>query len=261
MNCVEFENLVNELASDRLVDAVTRKRALVHAAVCEACARQLTAQRMLNTGLLEFAEATGREHPPLRVKQAVRAAWLEGQPVPLTAPVAGQTTAKVLTFRPAKQTNWTRWALAAAATILMLFTISILLWRRPAANEQLVAERVQPTPQVTQVLSTPLAPQAAQTVVAPPFANEAKARRRVARTVRVVAPAAEEEELVSEFVPLTLAADERALANGTLVRLEVPRARLIAMGLPLRVEADRETVKADVMLGDNGVAYAIRVVR
>ena len=45
------------------------------------------------------------------------------------------------------------------------------------------------------------------------------------------------------------------------MRLEVPRARLIAMGLPLRVEADREMINAEVMMGDNGVAYAIRFVR
>jgi hypothetical protein len=62
-------------------------------------------------------------------------------------------------------------------------------------------------------------------------------------------------------VPLTFAGETKALENGFIVRVEVPRSTLIAMGLPLNVERHEEAVKADVMMGDNGVAYAIRVVR
>jgi hypothetical protein len=60
--------------------------------------------------------------------------------------------------------------------------------------------------------------------------------------------ALEETELASEFVPLTLVADERVLENGTLVRLTVPRARLIAMGVPLQMEAERGQGREKKML-------------
>ncbi len=261
MNCREFNELLNELASDRLPDALARKRALVHARGCEPCARQLAAQRALSAGLVEFAEATGMELPPLRIKQQLRAAVAERRAAPVLAPIP----ATVLAFKPAVKANWQRRALAVAAALLLLFTASLLLWRQ--------AHEVQPAKLAS---GATLAPPAPPEVLRAPLVDEARApdrqpraqlaqhqvaKLRSVRRAHATVTATAEQELVSEFVPLTLATDERALANGTLVRLEVPRARLIAMGLPLRVEADRETVNAEVMLGDNGVAYAIRVVR
>lgn len=261
MNCREFKELLNELASDRLLDALARKRALVHAGGCESCARQLAAQRALSAGLVEFAELTGQELPPARLKQQLRAAVAERR----AASVITAVPATVLAFRPAAKLNWQRQALAAAAAILLLFTVSTLLWQQSNGIEKTkLASGATPTPP-----ATPDVPKPSQ-VAEPPttdlkpseqLAPRQVANRRPARRVRAAETVTDEQEIASEFVPLTLDTDERALANGTLVRLEVPRARLIAMGLPLRVEADRDTINAEVMMGDNGVAYAIRVVR
>ncbi|MBI1764755.1 MAG: hypothetical protein HYR56_25315 [Acidobacteria bacterium] len=262
MNCREFNEVLNDLTSDRLSDALARKRALVHAGACEACARRLAAQRALSASLFEFAEVTGKEQPPLRIRQQLRAAVAERR----AAPAVAQSSATVLAFKSAAKPNhWRRWALAAAATVLALFTISVLLWRQSQAPAQSVlAGAASPTPQMTpavpsvsgksETTATDLQPRTQ-------LAQRHAPKQRRAQRVRAVEAATDEQELASEFVPLTLDTDERALANGTLVRLEVPRARLIAMGLPLRVEADRDTINAEVMMGDNGVAYAIRVVR
>ncbi len=261
MNCREFNELLNELASDRLPDALARKRALMHASGCEACARQLAAQRALSAGLFEFAEATGRVLPPLRIKQQLRAAVTERRAAPVGLPVS----ATVLAFKPAAKSNWRRQALAAAAAILLLFTVAILIWQQSSgARQHELAGGATPTPQVTpDVPKIPRVDEAPAVDMQPrmQFAQHQVAKRRPVRRMRAAETATDEQEIVSEFVPLTLATDERALANGTLVRLEVPRARLIALGLPLRVEAERETINAEVMMGDNGVAYAIRVVR
>jgi hypothetical protein len=51
-----------------------------------------------------------------------------------------------------------------------------------------------------------------------------------------------------------------ALDSGLVVRVQVPRSTLISMGLPMNVESSRELVKADVVVGDDGVARAIRLV-
>jgi len=67
-------------------------------------------------------------------------------------------------------------------------------------------------------------------------------------------------ETVSEFIPLTELADATAISSGTIVRVEMPRASLIAMGLPLNAERAHETVKADIVVGDDGLARAIRLV-
>lgn len=258
MNCQEFNELLNELASDRLLDALARKRALVHAGGCETCARQLAAQRALTAGLIEFADLTSRELPPARIKQQLRAAVAERRVAPTAAPVS----ATVLPFKPAAKWSWQRQALAAAASILVLLTGSTLLWRNSISTDQTkLAALATPSPAVAPVVQeSPLGSPAA--VVASQVAQQRQSvKRRQVRRARVVEPETDEQELASEFVPLTLDTDERALANGTLVRLEVSRARLIAMGLPLRIEADRDTINAEVMMGDNGVAYAIRVVR
>src|SRR6185369_14078066 len=67
-------------------------------------------------------------------------------------------------------------------------------------------------------------------------------------------------ETVSEFIPLTELADATAISSGTIFRVEMPRASLIAMGLPLNAERAHETVKADIVVGDDGLARAIRLV-
>ena len=259
MNCREFNELLNELASDRLQDALARKRALVHAGGCESCAHLLAAQRALSAGLFEVAEVTGRELPPPRIKQQLRAAVAERRAAPVTTSVP----ATVLAFKPAAKLNWQRQALAAAAAILLLFTVSTLLWQQSNGTEKnTLANGATPiaSPAIPNTPATRATP-----VVEPPFvgqlAQQQPVKRHSVRRARTIEPVADEQEVASEFVPLTLDTDERALANGTLVRLEVPRARLIAMGLPLRVEAERDTINAEVMMGDNGVAYAIRVVR
>jgi hypothetical protein len=70
-----------------------------------------------------------------------------------------------------------------------------------------------------------------------------------------------EAESVTEFI--SLVADAPAappLESGQLVRVQVPRAALASLGLPLNAERGNEPVKADVLLGGDGLARAIRFV-
>jgi anti-sigma factor RsiW len=61
------------------------------------------------------------------------------------------------------------------------------------------------------------------------------------------------------FIPLPnsvgLAADEDDV---NLVRVEVPRSAMIALGLDVSADRAEELVEADVMLGSNGIARAVR---
>ncbi len=255
MDCRNFEEIVGDLACDRLLDAAARKSALIHAAVCERCARRLAAERALTAGLLEFAEATADRRASPRVKQQLRAAVAERK-APQTAHVG---VAPVISIASRRKTSWPRWALAAAATILAFIALTMWWWQQSAkpaneelANEEKSAPAQTPSPQSPTL--DPVAPTPDSRVAPQP----AKAAPRRSRALDLKA---NDQELASEFIPLTLAADEQAMANGTLVRLEMSRDKLIAMGLPLQVEGGRQTVNAEVMMGDNGVAYAIRVVR
>jgi len=71
-----------------------------------------------------------------------------------------------------------------------------------------------------------------------------------------------EAERVTEFISLVAGAPAATpLEGGQLVRVQLPRAALASLGLPLNVERENESVKADVLLGNDGLARAIRFVR
>ncbi|HYG08643.1 MAG TPA: hypothetical protein VD835_01590 [Pyrinomonadaceae bacterium] len=70
-----------------------------------------------------------------------------------------------------------------------------------------------------------------------------------------------EAESVTEFIPLvTGVPGATPLEGGQLVRVQIPRAALASLGLPLNAERGNEPIKADVLLGNDGLARAIRFV-
>ena len=69
-------------------------------------------------------------------------------------------------------------------------------------------------------------------------------------------------EAVTAFLPLLYSSVP--LSNGQVIRMEVPRRALASFGLASidAVEAGRSgTVLADVLVGDDGLARAVRFVR
>jgi hypothetical protein len=69
------------------------------------------------------------------------------------------------------------------------------------------------------------------------------------------------QEVVTEFIPLMQGAQFASAEEGHLVRVELPRSALASFGLPVNAEAPAGRVKADVLLGEDGIARAIRFVR
>jgi hypothetical protein len=69
------------------------------------------------------------------------------------------------------------------------------------------------------------------------------------------------EEIVTDFLPLTYGGSLTQMDDGQVVRVELPRSALQSFGLPVNAERAGERVKADVLLGHDGVARAIRFVR
>src|SRR5262249_3547890 len=69
------------------------------------------------------------------------------------------------------------------------------------------------------------------------------------------------DEVATDFLPLTYIAGPAAADSGHVVRIKVPRSALIAMGVPMNVERAGELLKADVFVGDDGLARAIRFVQ
>jgi len=68
-------------------------------------------------------------------------------------------------------------------------------------------------------------------------------------------------ETVTEYIPLTYLDDATAMESGQVVRIDVPRSSLAAFGLPVAQDRLDERVKADIIVGDDGLARAIRFVQ
>ena len=61
-----------------------------------------------------------------------------------------------------------------------------------------------------------------------------------------------------EFIPLPNAARLAPSEDVNLVRVEVPRSTMIALGYPVAADRAAELVQADVVLGSDGLARAVR---
>ena len=66
----------------------------------------------------------------------------------------------------------------------------------------------------------------------------------------------------NEFYALSYAGDPNETERGgRIVRVDLPRTVLFAMGVDIPLENEVETVKADLLIGSDGVTRAIRVVK
>ena len=64
-----------------------------------------------------------------------------------------------------------------------------------------------------------------------------------------------------EFYPVTYAGDITDAAGGRVVRVELSRQALFSMGVNIPLENGIETVKADLLIGPDGVTRGVRLTR
>lgn len=261
MTCRDFENIVSDLAAGSLMEARLRDRALRHSAVCAACAARLKAERALDAGLRALSESDESKQAPAHLKFALRAAF-DQQVKTSASPVLSLPRAGAFT-----RMDWMRWGLAAAALILFAVTAA-LLSRNVALNSNNMSGGVglEPTP-------TPAAPEPTPPRIILPDnrprkierqvagVSEPSTKRRATRRDAALNHVASNNETVGEYIPLTYLADATAMESGIVVRVELSRSALIAMGLPVNIERTDSRVKADVVVGDDGVARAVRFVQ
>lgn len=243
MNCQDFEKLALALARNSLLDVTAREQGLIHMECCERCAARLAEERALLARLRAVASEMAGEEPPARVEKALLAAF------------RAQTAA----LAPDRTRPWLNWKLAAvAAGILILISMMAVFWRSVSPNKSQGEERaVAPAPG-----ASPKSPKLAE----PPVGgnrlaveqskNEPKRARRRAAVDRP-----DETEMVTQFFPLREGEDITALDSLQLVRVELPASALSEVGLTVDPEMADEPVKADVVLGQDGLARAIRFVR
>jgi hypothetical protein len=152
-------------------------------------------------------------------------------------------------------------ALATATAILLLVAVTVfVLLPAPSSTKQIaqpstdpIAPKAQPQ---TQVATQQVATQVEDQGLIHPASN-----RQPRSSSRRGQPASRSTEVATDFLPLTFVDDSRAPESGHVVRVKVPRSALIAFGVPMNMERAGELITADLVVGDDGLARAIRFVQ
>jgi hypothetical protein len=279
MSCRNVETVITELARGQMMEARTKEDAIIHMEDCQRCAARFTNEQTLTNGLRAVTVSAASIETPARVEAALLAAFRQGA---TSAHVPVDTSARPLA------TPWLPWSIAAAAAILIfsVFALPRLLPVKSTEQAQRGVSGVQPnpspaitTPESASVQSNPenqadavgenSGPESAGGSSSPHTADRRRAlmqnaglRNRPIRGANSFRPALNaDEEIRTEFLPLTYGGNLSQLDDGQVVRVELPRSALQSFGLPMNAERAGERVKADVLLGHDGVARAIRFVR
>ena len=73
-----------------------------------------------------------------------------------------------------------------------------------------------------------------------------------------ISPRIAVEETKTDFIALSYAADTE---SGQIVRVKVPSSMMVSLGVATNVEKESKMVNAEVVIGDDGLARAIRFIR
>ena len=263
MNCRQFETVVNDVVRERPLEAGVREDAVAHAADCPRCAARLADERALTGALRLMAAGAAAEAAPPRLEAALREAFRTG-----ATRAVGQEAA-----RRAPVGRWPRWAAAAA---IVLLSGAVALQLRPTPVDEKVAEvapgrtsepsrpDVPAPPSVESFRSGPPSQPVPHVPVRMKPSNSASAPR-AAKTggalkgARPVGP--ETAEISTDFLPVAYGGGFGPLESGQVLRVVLPRSALASVGLPMNADRAGERVKADVVVGHDGLVRAIRFVR
>jgi len=249
MNCRDFELKILALARDQLMNATEQLSSLAHAEVCTRCADRLAEERSLIAGIRVVATEIGKEDAPPHVQAASWATFREH-----ATSVSAREILPMLT-RSRHRRHW-RIEATAAVTLALISAVAIFWLYSQAQKPKDESTKVLPVPMTIPLRpSVPLHPEVE--IGSRSATNGSKIRvqhRAVRRNSNVV-------EQVTRFFPLKDEEDLNSLEAVQIVRVELPRSALGTVGLPIGSGGVRQRVKADVVLGYDGLARAIRFVR
>jgi hypothetical protein len=157
------------------------------------------------------------------------------------------------------------WAFAGVVALLSLAIMIGILIARPSVEKGSSGQQAT----APQSRTTPSGNVGGETVTKTAQARDDGADQRPRRVkprsgrrhLRAMPPDSYTAEVATDFLPLTYIADSAQMDSGHVVRVKMPRSALVSFGLPMNYERASELVKADVLIGDDGLARAIRFVQ
>lgn len=252
MNCQKFEIVVNDIAREQIIDAGARVEALRHSDGCKRCAERLADERTITAELRELAVSMEANGAPARVESRLLAAFNEIS--------LAQSPAPALSVGPGRRRYL---AAAIAAGLLLVSGLAAVRWQQalPASRETgaaLVADAG------SAFAISPASGSGETTIkknVAPAAVSQTKFSTKRPQSAKPDPDNAANTEIATDFLPMGYGSTTSLQEGGQMVRVELPRSAMASFGLPVNMDRANEKVKADVLLGVDGLAHAIRFVR
>jgi len=253
MNCQRFENVVSELARGQMMAAEQRGEALAHSETCEKCDARLRDEEMLTRGLQSLAADMETLGAPAAVENKLLEAFRNRH---------------VITPIASGRSNSRYWVVAIAAMLLIAISLVVFRWNK-AADEPREAVN-QSGPQVRPENKAPENKPSEQFTAGVQEQEDPLPQRPKPKRVRNSGVRRQESaqlanhvnnEIATDFIPLSYMSAASLQDGGQIVRVQLPRAALANFGLPVNMDRYNERVKADVLFGVDGRAQAIRFVQ
>jgi hypothetical protein len=249
MKCHSLRDAIVELAREGIAGPGTRAAVDSHVEDCRSCAALLVRERQLSQGLRALAAATSSDGSSAALGPRLLEAFAERQ--------SAREAAQEVNVAPVlSHSGWSRWLGAAAALAMvvgaMAWWVSARSGPAPESSTSTTAVRADaPTPRPAPApVVAPTADRQAATPVAAGRPRAARARKApVSPVVRPVG-----------FVALPGAAGLPDFESGQIIRMEIPLTSLPTYGLEILPDAQGSPVKADLLVGQDGQARAIRLV-
>jgi hypothetical protein len=252
MKCQEIELIIIRMARGQLVETAGREAALAHLDRCARCAIAFEEQQALTDGIRVAVESLADHCATARVEEALRRAFREqvGRPAP-----------RRINLQPAENWRWSRLAIGAAAAILLLAFLAGTDWlKSPPEKQKREATGLTPTPPIS-AHGEEREKQARvegrrdqnQKIVGSSAGSRRLSKRQGVRRI-----AEKANEVATRFYPLVEEGEMAPLESGVIVRVEAPASTLISFGLPVTAENINRPIQADLLLGQDGLARAIR---
>lgn len=234
------------------MEAGALNQSLAHAETCARCALQLEEQRAVTTALRDLS----REVKAVKTPDRIESQLLEA--------VRGRK------FQPRRvekvSHNWI--GVAAIAAAILVVVGAVALRSRPTTMPQAPSVAKHQKPAVDVGVAPQVASNESAVVSGNPVENVKRTPRlkRRARAVNVsslitASASISSPEITTEFMQLGDVSVANLQDGAPVVRVEMPRYAMARFGFPVNMERYDETVKADVWMGVDGLARAIRFVQ
>ena len=225
MTCAEFDIIVHDVARPDALDKPAAVMAKFHAKTCERCAARLAQAQLLASAVDAVAQDSAGLGAPAHLEPALVSAFREHR--------RGLERKQHRQHRT--RLRWLEWsALAAAAAVLL--AVGAWNFSRPGING------TDTNPNVV--------------VKSPATSNVNGAAQQAAPVETATA-----EDPNSDFVPVPYGESLSADDSGLVVRVSMTRSALGSLGYPVDEVHAGDVVQADLLVGEDGLPRAVRLVQ